>query len=235
MSDIFTHAPRLNTSQMTAITRSGHRLYISGKSYTLPFVPLIDISAGNRVCVLCGNSFTIRDVSEGPKEYPAALPCGHVFGSECLKLWLGTGSSCYECDFDFGRISDVRALPLTEDQLLVAGAGLLPDPGHGQQWQWPILTRAPEDGKVTDDDATISDASSEGPYLAEDVEAALALMGMRGDSSGLGFQSEDINMPQTTDDMEAALARFNGHYGTSMSLEDLKVALRFVETIRQQS
>jgi hypothetical protein len=65
-------------------------------------VPLETLLIHNRQCDIChevlGIAFTNREA-----ELPVKLPCGHVYGSGCLNLWLLENSCCGHFRVDYSQ------------------------------------------------------------------------------------------------------------------------------------
>lgn len=55
-------------------------------------VTLDDIEPENRECDICRQSFCSTDDGQSP-EIPISLPCGHVFGMDCLSNWITVGQN----------------------------------------------------------------------------------------------------------------------------------------------
>lgn len=60
---------------------------------SLPVVPLADLSAREQECSICLCAFNSNNSTEQPRR----LPCTHIFGSECLAVWLSDHHTCPLC------------------------------------------------------------------------------------------------------------------------------------------
>lgn len=65
----------------------------------LKHMRLIDLKEDDDCCIICMEAFVdIKSSTDEPKsENALQMPCGHVFGSHCLKLWLKDHSTCPTC------------------------------------------------------------------------------------------------------------------------------------------
>lgn len=65
----------------------------------LKLMRLIDLKEDDDCCIICMEAFVdIKSSTDEPKsENALQMPCGHVFGSHCLKLWLKDHSTCPTC------------------------------------------------------------------------------------------------------------------------------------------
>lgn len=81
---------------MADTAEQGECNYAPDPKYTFCFAPSHDLS-----CVICKDSkLTLPRNAEGSKDTnPYLLPCGHVFGEKCLKLWLRAHETCPVCRF----------------------------------------------------------------------------------------------------------------------------------------
>lgn len=82
----------------------------------LPKVPEDELP-DNEECVLCKEPFGTKVDGERGKEseHPVKLPCGHIFGSSCIAIWLEKEgkTTCPYCRHQlFGTSSDFEDLPL---------------------------------------------------------------------------------------------------------------------------
>ncbi|EPE29069.1 RING/U-box [Glarea lozoyensis ATCC 20868] len=56
-------------------------------------------------CLICHVHIGERDADETEQiESPSRLPCGHVFGSACLEVWLADHETCPVCRRKFSRL-----------------------------------------------------------------------------------------------------------------------------------
>lgn len=81
----------------------------------LDSVDMLDLDDDERDCVICLETF--GEASENsPAEFPARLPCTHVVGSSCIRVWIqeapGPLRICTLCNVSFG-IRNCDALGLT--------------------------------------------------------------------------------------------------------------------------
>lgn len=76
---------------------------IAAQLNVLQPVQLRDIGPEDQQCDICRERFDCSDHREYP-EQPVSLPCGHIFGKNCLKEWIaiGKGRDCrqHENDLD---------------------------------------------------------------------------------------------------------------------------------------
>jgi len=76
----------------------------------LPTVRLADLPEDDRLCNICMESFVEEKYHcEKPKKENATkMPCGHVFGSYCLKQWLQNNNTCPACrmEVDYVEIEE---------------------------------------------------------------------------------------------------------------------------------
>ncbi|MCJ1470017.1 hypothetical protein MMC07_008662 [Pseudocyphellaria aurata] len=50
-------------------------------------VKLDDIDSANQECDICRQSFSLSENGDAP-EPPVTLPCGHIFGKDCISNWI---------------------------------------------------------------------------------------------------------------------------------------------------
>lgn len=74
----------------------------------LKHMRLIDLKEDDDCCIICMEAFVdIKSSTDEPKrENALQMPCGHVFGSHCLKLWLKDHSTCPTCRKEVDFIED---------------------------------------------------------------------------------------------------------------------------------
>ncbi|MCJ1425417.1 hypothetical protein MMC29_003316 [Sticta canariensis] len=88
-------------------------------------VKLDDIEPENGECDICRQSFCSTDDGRSP-EIPISLPCGHVFGMDCISNWITVGQNNHrpEPDDDVDQeqpkeVSSINSFSLADiDQLL---------------------------------------------------------------------------------------------------------------------
>ncbi|KAL7271250.1 hypothetical protein RUND412_006002 [Rhizina undulata] len=68
---------------------------------------LIDLKEDDDSCIICMEDYVdIVASTDSPKqEHALKMPCGHVFGSHCLKLWLREHYSCPTCRKELDSIA----------------------------------------------------------------------------------------------------------------------------------
>jgi hypothetical protein len=73
--------------------------FVPDPTYT--FIFNADRTDNVLTCVICTEShLTLPWNHAAPKDSdPCLLPCGHVFGTKCLELWLETQDTCPSCRF----------------------------------------------------------------------------------------------------------------------------------------
>lgn len=97
----------LNHDEAYAGTTRSDWEAITSQQGLLKTVELEDIELENRECDICRESF---GSSEGGRssETPVSLPCGHIFGKDCLSSWISVGSRHdshgHDDDLDAGDI-----------------------------------------------------------------------------------------------------------------------------------
>lgn len=79
-------------------TEQSDNCYVPDPRYTFIFLPDPDV-----YCIICKDSKLTLPSGPGiistQDKNPALLPCGHVFGEECLRTWLKTNNTCPICRF----------------------------------------------------------------------------------------------------------------------------------------
>jgi ribosomal protein S27E len=103
-------------------TEQSDSCYVPDPRYTVLF-----LSNHNLHCTICKT--TKLTLPSGPKSsriqdsHPALLPCGHVFGEECLQSWLATQNTCPICRLSLSHelcSHPVNAFRLTMEDILFA-------------------------------------------------------------------------------------------------------------------
>ncbi|KAH0544490.1 hypothetical protein FGG08_001388 [Glutinoglossum americanum] len=60
-------------------------------------VPIDSLSEEDRTCSICMDPFGEVEPTSGTCETPLKLPCGHIFGSACIRTWLKEHCTCPAC------------------------------------------------------------------------------------------------------------------------------------------
>jgi hypothetical protein len=55
------------------------------------------LDRNERACCICFQPFGPTESLHGRAEVPVQLPCGHVFGEECISIWARSSNSCPLC------------------------------------------------------------------------------------------------------------------------------------------
>lgn len=66
----------------------------------LPAVSIEDLPPDETTCSICQESFVTKEDEDSYLETPTRLPCNHIIGNHCLRLWIlpyGTGERCPLC------------------------------------------------------------------------------------------------------------------------------------------
>ncbi|KAI9845777.1 MAG: hypothetical protein M1838_001538 [Thelocarpon superellum] len=64
---------------------------------TLVDVDLNSLDEDDRACSICLERLGMPEPTQGKIETPVKLPCGHVFGKNCIKTWFGEHCTCPSC------------------------------------------------------------------------------------------------------------------------------------------
>lgn len=85
-------------------------------------VKLDDIEPEDRECDICRQSFCPTDDGQSP-EIPISLPCGHVFGKECVLNWITVAQGDYPLEPDNNvneeQAEDVSSLNFSLDLIRI--------------------------------------------------------------------------------------------------------------------
>ena len=72
---------------------------------SLPSPTIANLPPDNQECTICTEPYRspslLDKFSQPVSEQPAQLPCGHIFGRECIARWLKDGRSCPICRRQF--------------------------------------------------------------------------------------------------------------------------------------
>jgi hypothetical protein len=103
-------------------TEQSDSCYVPDPRYTFLF-----LSNHNLHCTICtATKLTLPSGSKSTRiqdSNPALLPCGHVFGEECLQSWLETRNTCPICRLSLSHelcSHPVNAFRLTMEDILFA-------------------------------------------------------------------------------------------------------------------
>ena len=83
----------------------------------LPILRLSDLPEDDRLCNICMEPY-LEEKYHGDKpkkENATKMPCGHVFGSYCLKQWLQNNNTCPACrtEVDYVEVEGEEVVPRT--------------------------------------------------------------------------------------------------------------------------
>ena len=181
------------------------------------FVHLEAIESKYRGCTMCKRAYCVEDIDGsgvggiGLRNYPVELSCSHLVIFGCARVLIRMYVNCTECGASFGdgRVElaglkkqiqsferEVLSLKATVDSPAVeAGSGEV----QGSASDLVMV----EDGFAGDDVVQLT---------REDVEGALALLGLGGKIFGM-------------EDIEAGLALSDLQAGTDTTLEDYLLAI----------
>ena len=63
-----------------------------------PYVPLCDINPTDRICGICFDPYSTSPIGYGDFDNrPLRLPCGHMFGLQCLAHWMFSPNFDHHC------------------------------------------------------------------------------------------------------------------------------------------
>lgn len=97
----------------------------------LKHMRLIDLKEDDDCCIICMEPFVdIKASTDEPKQENALqMPCGHIFGSHCLKLWLKDHSTCPTCRKEVDFVEEDERGAMATNRRRVGGVDLRHIPG----------------------------------------------------------------------------------------------------------
>lgn len=73
-------------------------------------VAVESLATEDKLCGICHENFGEEEEEEEESESkhdPVRLPCGHIFGEECIVYWLVSENTCPYCRRDYGAPGEV--------------------------------------------------------------------------------------------------------------------------------
>lgn len=67
------------------------------------------LTGANATCLICMESMLHGQTEKEGNEEPLEMPCGHTFGSLCLRKWLERSPTCPLCRVEIASASDNKA------------------------------------------------------------------------------------------------------------------------------
>ena len=91
-------------------------------------VDIPSLEEEDRTCSICRMDYSAGEDDEGQAEQPLKLPCQHIFGDQCIKIWLNAGPtaasrrSCPTCRegivYTAPKFARSEDIPLERSELL---------------------------------------------------------------------------------------------------------------------